>query len=69
MKQKIIRAVAGSMVLLSVSLGYWVNENWFFLTAFVGLNLLQSSLTRWCLLERILGKMGISDAKGSCSSC
>lgn len=54
-----IRFIAGSFVLISVALGWWVNPNWFFFTAFVGANLLQSSITRWCLMEKILVRTGI----------
>jgi hypothetical protein len=49
-----IRLVAGSFVLISLSLGYWVHEASFIFTAFVGLNLIQSSFSKWCLLESIL---------------
>ena len=55
-----LRAMAGFMVLLSLALGVWVHPYWFFLTAFVGLNLLQSAFTRWCPMETILGKWGIA---------
>jgi len=49
----LIRRIAGTFVLLSLVLGYWVSP-WFYLfTAFVGLNLLQSSFTRWCPIERV----------------
>ena len=52
----IVRRVAGSFVLASLALGYWVSP-WFFLfTAFVGLNLIQSSFTKWCPLEGIIDK-------------
>jgi hypothetical protein len=52
----IVRRVAGIFVLLSLALGYWVSP-WFYLfTAFVGLNLLQSSLTKWCPMEGIFEK-------------
>ncbi len=51
----IIRRFAGAFVLLSVALGHYVHPGFYFFTAFVGLNLLQSSFTNWCLLERILG--------------
>jgi len=51
-----VRRVAGSFVLASLALGYWVSP-WFFLfTAFVGLNLLQSSFTKWCPLEGLIEK-------------
>lgn len=50
----VIRLIAGSFVLISLALGWWVSP-WFLLfTAFVGVNLVQSSITRWCLMEDIL---------------
>ena len=54
-----IRLVAGTFVLLSLALGYWVNPYWFLLTAFVGVNLIQSAFTRWCLMENILSGLGL----------
>ncbi|MFY7651464.1 MAG: YgaP family membrane protein [Chitinophagaceae bacterium] len=54
MKERIIRAVAGSFILTSVSLAYWVDINWLWLAVFVGFNLLQSSFTKFCPLEKIL---------------
>jgi len=54
-----IRVIAGSFVLISLALGWWVSP-WFFLfTAFVGFNLLQSGLTGWCLMNDILRKTGL----------
>lgn len=61
MKNRIIRAVAGTLVLISVCLSIYVNQNWLWLTAFVGANLLQSSITKWCLMEDILAKLGVKD--------
>jgi hypothetical protein len=55
----IIRRIAGTFVLASLALGYWVSPYWYLFTAFVGLNLLQSGFTRWCLMETILEKVGI----------
>jgi hypothetical protein len=55
----VIRRFAGSFVLISLALGWLVSPWWYLFTAFVGLNLLQSSFTRWCLLERILGRLQI----------
>ncbi len=55
----IIRRIAGAFVLASLALGYWVSPYWYLFTAFVGLNLLQSGYTRWCLMESILRKVGI----------
>lgn len=60
MKERIVRAVAGGFVLTSISLAYFVHINWLLLAAFVGLNLLQSSFTKFCPLECILEKTNIS---------
>ncbi len=54
-----IRLIAGSFVLISLALAHWVNPNWLWFTAFVGANLFQSALTRWCLMEDILRKLGV----------
>ncbi len=62
--ERIIRAIAGSFVLGSLALGWWVHPGWFLFTAFVGANLLQSSITRWCLMEIILAKLGIAEMPG-----
>ena len=61
MKNRLIRAIAGAFVLISVALAVYVNINWLWFTAFVGANLLQSSITKWCLMEDILGKLGVKD--------
>jgi hypothetical protein len=55
----VIRRIAGVFVLGSLALGYWVSPWWYLFTAFVGLNLLQSSFTKWCLMEDILRKVGV----------
>ena len=55
----IIRRFAGVFVLISVALGFTVHPNWFYFTAFVGFNLLQSSFTHFCPLEKILGRFGM----------
>ena len=51
-----IRMIAGTFVLLSLALGWWVHPGFLLFTAFVGLNLFQSSLTRWCPMEGWLAK-------------
>jgi hypothetical protein len=58
MDQK-IRAIAGTFILASVALGVWVSPWWLAFTAFVGVNLMQSSFTKWCLLEDILQATGV----------
>ena len=61
MINRLIRAIAGTFIILSVLLGMYVNENWYWFTLFVGANLLQSSITKWCLMEDILTKLGVKD--------
>ncbi|MBA4745550.1 YgaP family membrane protein [Flagellimonas halotolerans] len=66
MKNRIVRGVAGTFILISLVLAIYVSQNWLWFTAFVGANLLQSSLTKWCLLEDILKKFGVQDSDKSC---
>jgi hypothetical protein len=61
---QIVRLFAGTLILVSLALGVpgsplFTSPWWLALTAFVGANLLQSSLTRWCPLEIILRKLGV----------
>ncbi|MDD5169728.1 MAG: DUF2892 domain-containing protein [Syntrophales bacterium] len=60
-----IRAIAGTFILISLGLGWFYSPYWYLFTAFVGLNLLQSAFTKWCLMENILEKLGIAK-KESC---
>ena len=55
-----IRAIAGTFILVSLVLAQFHHPYWLFFTAFVGLNLLQSAFTKWCLMEDILVKLGIA---------
>ena len=60
-----VRVFAGTFVLVSLALGVpgspvFVSTNWLWFTAFVGANLLQSGFTRFCLLERILLRLGVA---------
>ncbi len=57
--EQIIRAIAGTFILISLALGHFVSEYWYLFTVFVGLNLLQSAFTKWCLMEDILAKFGV----------
>lgn len=61
MRNRIVRAVAGSFVLISLLLAVYIDINWLWFTAFVGANLLQSSITKWCLMEDLLKKMGVDN--------
>ncbi len=61
---QLVRILAGFFILLSLALGVqgsplYVNPNWLWFTVFVGVNLLQSGLTRWCFLETMLRKLGM----------
>ena len=61
---RIVRVVAGIFILLSLALGIpgspiFMSQWWLVFTAFVGANLLQSGLTRWCLMETLLRKSGV----------
>lgn len=58
-RERIVRATAGSFVLISVTLGLVHSPWWFGFTAFVGLNLLQSGFTNICPLEWILRKFNV----------
>jgi hypothetical protein len=63
--EMVIRRFAGTFVLASLALGWFVNPLWFLFTAFVGVNLIQSSITRFCPLERILGRFGLFGCRPS----
>ena len=66
--QRIIYLVAGTLVLTGLALGYWVNQLWLLLSAFVGLNLFQTAFTGFCPLERILIKLGVGQSGESCGA-
>ena len=53
-----LRAIAGTFVLLSLALGWFVHPGFYLFTAFVGVNLLQSAFTRWCPMMSILRRLG-----------
>ncbi|MER1968302.1 DUF2892 domain-containing protein [Castellaniella sp. GW247-6E4] len=60
---QLVRVLAGLFILISLLLGapaspWFISQWWLAFTVFVGLNILQSGLTRWCLLERIMRRLG-----------
>lgn len=55
--ENMVRLLAGSFVLLSLVLYYLISPYWLLLTAFVGLNLIQSSFTKFCPAEIFLKKI------------
>jgi Inner membrane protein YgaP-like, transmembrane domain len=60
--ERAIRAIAGTFVLVSLALGWFVSPWWYLFTAFVGLNLFQSAFTGFCPMEVLLRKAGVEDA-------
>ena len=52
-----VRSIAGTIVLAALGLSL-LDRRWLWLVAFVGLNLLQSGLTGWCLMSNLLGEFG-----------
>jgi len=52
-----IRAIAGSVILITLFLGWLVSPYWYLFTAFVGINLVQSAFTGFCPMEKILEKV------------
>ena len=66
--ERSVRLLAGIMVLLSVSLAHFISLYWLYLTAFVGLNLLQSAFSNWCPAMSMLRAMGVKDAECGAST-
>jgi hypothetical protein len=57
--ERAVRVIAGSFIMLSLALGYYVSPYWYLFTAFVGLNLFQSGFTNWCPMMTFLRKLGV----------
>jgi H+/gluconate symporter-like permease len=57
--ERYVRAIAGSLVIESLFLSRVHSPYWLLFTAFVGVNLAQSAFTRWCLMEKILARIGV----------
>ena len=62
-----LRLIAGTMILVSLLLTQFHSPNWMWFTAFIGVNLLQSSITKWCLMMTILKKLGLKESNAQCS--
>lgn len=60
--ERALRLMAGVVILLSLGLAHYLCVNWLWLTALVGVNLLQSAFTNWCPAMNILRAMGLRDA-------
>jgi hypothetical protein len=61
--ERAVRLLAGVMVLLSLALAHWFSPYWLWLTAFVGLNLLQSAFTNWCPAISFFKWIGLPSAR------
>jgi hypothetical protein len=61
MLERWIRLIAGTFILVSLALSQAHSPYWLLFTAFVGLNLFQSALTGWCLMEDLLRKLGVRE--------
>lgn len=57
--ERMLRMIAGFMILLSLGLAQTVDPRWYWFTAFIGLNLLQSAFTNWCPMMTFLRKVGV----------
>ena len=60
--ERALRLMAGTFILISLALGYWISPYWYLFTAFVGLNLFQSGLTNWCPAMFGLRKLGLRES-------
>jgi len=60
--ERALRLMAGVVILVSLALAQYVSAYWYLLTAFVGVNLLQSAFTNWCPAMTIFRKLGLRDA-------
>ena len=61
--ERALRLIAGTFILISLALGFWLTPYWYLFTAFVGLNLLQSGFTNWCPMMTFLRKLGVGKEK------
>jgi hypothetical protein len=66
--ESLIRIMAGTVVLTSVSLAHFVSEWWLLLAIFASLNLIQSAFTGFCPPEILFKKLGLVKEGGSCCS-
>jgi hypothetical protein len=58
---EMLRLIAGTFVVASLALGYWVHPGFYLFTAFVGLNLAQSAITKMCPMISLLRKLGFKE--------
>ena len=61
--ERIVRLLAGAVVMTSLALGYFHSPYWYWLTAFAGFNLFQSAFTGFCPPEILLRKLAAKSAR------
>ncbi|MGH9561398.1 MAG: YgaP family membrane protein [Terracidiphilus sp.] len=64
--ERALRLMAGIVTLVSLALAHYVSPYWLWLTAFVGLNLLQSAFTNWCPAMSIFRAIGLKEERACC---
>lgn len=67
MLNKYFRIIVGCFIMFSAIMAMYVNINWLWFTLFIGANMFQSAFTKWCLLERILVKLGAKQGGEGCA--
>jgi len=67
MLNKYFRSIVGCFIMISAILAMYVNINWLWFTLFIGANMFQSAFTKWCMLEKILVKLGVKEGGNSCA--
>jgi Protein of unknown function (DUF2892) len=67
--ERALRLMAGVIILASMTLAHFLSPYWYLLTAFVGLNLLQSGFTNWCPAMTVLRKLGLRESSQVRSCC
>ena len=60
--QSYVRLISGTLVLLSLALGFWLSPLWYCFTALLGFALVQSAFTHWCPMVTLLRKLGVEDS-------
>lgn len=68
-RERYIRIIAGAMILASATLTYYVSINWLWLAVFVGANLFQFGITKWCMLDKMLKAFGIKSSQETGDNC
>lgn len=58
-----IHVIAGTFILTGVGLGMLAHPYWYFLAAFVGLNLFQFGFSKFCPLAVVLKKIGVPESR------